>query len=318
MKQLLFNLKQFKYNGGSSELAIITQYAEIIDQYVITSSTDIYGNITSASNAFCDISGYSREELMGKNHNIVRHPDEDKAVYKNLWKTIKAGENWSGEILNRAKNGKDYWVIAHISPMYDEQQQLTGYLAIRQDITDRKKLQAAIIKDELTGAFNRRYYNEILPREISRAKRDKKWLAVLMIDADNFKKYNDTYGHPAGDKALIALSKAAQSCLHRSSDYFFRVGGEEFACVYTVTKAEDANLIAERIRQETFDLNIEHNSNIPYGRFTISIGLMILDPNIVYVEEEIYKYADEALYKAKQNGRNRVEAHFQDHDIELF
>ncbi len=110
------------------------------DKYYITSTTDINGIITDASNAFCEISGYSKEELIGKPHNIVRHPDMGNEVFKELWKTISKGDIWFGKIKNKTKNGKAYWVDATIEPLFDEERNILGYKAIRFDITDRKKL----------------------------------------------------------------------------------------------------------------------------------------------------------------------------------
>jgi PAS domain S-box-containing protein len=112
-----------------------------IDRYIITSTTDANGNIRSVSEAFCDISGYTKEELIGRPHSIVKHPDMDKEVYKELWLTITAGKNWHGEIKNRKKDGTSYWVEATITPDFDEDGNIVGYIAIRQDITDSKKIQ---------------------------------------------------------------------------------------------------------------------------------------------------------------------------------
>ena len=94
----------------------LKSHADIIDRYVITSSTDVNGMITSVSQAFCDISGYTQEELIGHNHNIVRHPEMTADIYRELWETITTGKAWTGEIKNRKKNGDFYWVLIHIEP----------------------------------------------------------------------------------------------------------------------------------------------------------------------------------------------------------
>ncbi len=114
---------------------------EIIDRYVIMSKTDLRGIITDVTNAFCEISGFTREEMVGKPHNIVRHPDMDKAVFKDLWQSIKKGKIWSGEVKNRRKNGTFYWVHAVISPMIDAEGNHIGYISTRQDITESKRQQ---------------------------------------------------------------------------------------------------------------------------------------------------------------------------------
>lgn len=294
----------------------IERYAKTVDRYVITSTTDIYGTITSVSHAFCEISGYSEAELIGKNHNLVRHPDMDSTLYKDLWSTIQKGKYWQGIVKNRKKNGESYWVDVHIEPLKDSENNITGYIAVRQDITAQKTIEKLTMTDELTGAFNRRYYNQMLPIEIDRAIRDEVYLAFLMIDADNFKKYNDTYGHQAGDEVLKAIVTTLNDSFQRAGDYVFRLGGEEFVGLYRIKDPSHAFDVADRARQAMYDLNIEHSGNPPFHRSTLSMGLMILDPKIQYITEEIYKYADEALYQAKSNGRNQVVVH--ESEVNLF
>lgn len=291
--------------------------AQTVDRYVITSTTDLHGTITSVSQAFCEISGYTREELIGQNHNIVRHPDMPPTLYQGLWETISTGKTWQGEIKNLKKNGEHYWVDVYIEPLLNAIGEHAGYIAVRQDITDKKHVEMLTVTDELTQCYNRRYYNQILSKEIARAKRDNHWLGFLMVDADNFKKYNDTYGHQEGDEVLKAIANTLKSTFKRASDYVFRLGGEEFAVLYQVQEKEQGHMIAERARQALFDEKIAHSGNRPYNFVTLSAGLIMLDPSIVYIEEEIYKYADEALYQAKQNGRNTIVMR-DDDDIELF
>lgn len=114
---------------------------EIIGQYIIYSKTDVNGIITEVSDAFCKISEYTKEELIGQNHSIVRHPDMPKSIFKDLWKTLKKREIWKGEIKNLKKSGDYYWISTTITPETDAQNNLIGYLAIRQDITSEKELE---------------------------------------------------------------------------------------------------------------------------------------------------------------------------------
>lgn len=283
-------------------------------------TTDNSGNITYASQAFCELTGYSKNYFeessppLYLSKNVSIHCE----VYQTYTQTFQTNTNWTGEIQGSTKQNKTYCVTCNIEPILENDGRVDSYIAIMQNITANKKLQKLVITDELTGAYNRRYYNQILPQEISRCKREKNWLAVLMIDADHFKKYNDTYGHQAGDDALVLLTQTMQSCFRRPGDFIFRLGGEEFAAVYSVTNPEDADMLAEKVRAAVYNLNLNHSGNAAFGRFTISLGLMLIDPEGFYVEEEIYKYADEALYKAKEAGRNRVEKRSHDDDIELF
>lgn len=121
----------------------LQEQLRLTDEYIIMSTTDIHGNITYASKAFCEISGYSAKELMGQNHRIVRHPDMTKELYKDLWRTLLSKKTWSGEIKNRRKDGSYYWVYATISPVFDFNNNIIGYTAIRDDIADKKNFQEA-------------------------------------------------------------------------------------------------------------------------------------------------------------------------------
>jgi len=121
---------------------------DMIDKHIIISTTTTKGVITSASKAFCDISGYSKDELVGKPHNIIRHPDVPKEVFKEMWDTIKQGKTWNGIVKNKKKNGGFYIVDAHIEPIYDFKNNIKGYIAIRHDITDKEILKEQIKKNE--------------------------------------------------------------------------------------------------------------------------------------------------------------------------
>ncbi len=116
------------------------------DKYVISSKTDLFGRITYASTALCEISGYTQEEMIGKPHNILRHPDMPKSAFKDMWSTIEANRVWAGEVKNLKKNGLSeeegcYWVNAIVSPIYDFEGNKIGYNSIRQNITNKKQLQ---------------------------------------------------------------------------------------------------------------------------------------------------------------------------------
>lgn len=115
--------------------------SSIIDKYVLISQTDTNGIIVYVSQAFCNISGYERKELIGKTHKIIKHPDNSPAIFEDMWSTITHGKVWHGEIKNKKKNGDYYWVEATIEPIFDEQSDIIGYDAIRQDITSKKELQ---------------------------------------------------------------------------------------------------------------------------------------------------------------------------------
>jgi len=128
---------------------------EIIDKHIIFSTTDIKGNITSVSNTFCNISGHTKEELIGKNHNVIRHPDMEKDFFKKLWDTIKRGGKFNGNIKNRTKKGTSYWVNAKIEPVFNSKGQIESYISIGHDITDKKTLEA------LNDSLNEKIASEV-------------------------------------------------------------------------------------------------------------------------------------------------------------
>ncbi len=284
----------------------LNNYISLVDKSVITSSTDLKGNIVSVSDAFCEISKYSKKELIGQPHNIVRDPDFPKDIYEDLWSTIKDNKTWKGEIKNRAKDGSIYWVSAEISPIFDKFGEKTGYTAIRQDITDKKTIETLLITDSLTGINNRRYFTEHFPRVLNSAKRDNHLIAFLIFDVDHFKQYNDNYGHQMGDKVLQGIGSGVSEVLHRGNDYFFRLGGEEFGVVFIPDSKEKALEFSEKIRQAIVDLDIEHKFNSAADCVTASFGLECLEAKDVESVDDMYKNADLKLYEAKESGRNKI------------
>jgi len=284
----------------------IKNYLELIDENIITSSTDLSGTITSVSEAFCHISGYSKEELIGSKHSIIRHSDMPKELFVDLWETILSDRVWKGEIQNKKKNGDEYWVNVTISPAFDDNGIKVGYSSVRQDITDKKTIEKISITDGLTGIYNRRHFNDMFPRLIDSTKRDDGTICFLIMDIDHFKQYNDTYGHQMGDKALVSVAKIISSSLNRADDYGFRLGGEEFGIIFKAKTKEKAKLFADKFKQNIENLKIEHENNSASNYITASMGLVFVKANEIESIKKIYKEADELLYKAKETGRNRV------------
>ena len=298
----IISLKNRQINNINSQMK---KYIKIVDENVLTSSTDLDGNITYASEAFCEISGYTKDELIGTNHRIIRHSDMKESTYKELWETITSGKTWKGEIKNKKKNGDYYWVKASISPVFDNKGEIISYTAIREDITDKKIIEEISITDGLTNIYNRRYFDEIFPKIINEAKRKNELVAFVFMDIDHFKQYNDNYGHQKGDEVLINFAACLKQSLHRSSDYTFRLGGEEFAVVYQMETKEKAVEFANNLRKNIENLKIEHKYSSVSSYITASMGLICKNANEIVIDE-IYKQADDLLYQAKRSGRNQV------------
>lgn len=297
----IISLKNRQINNLNTQMK---KYIKIVNENVLTSSTDLDGNITYVSEAFCEISGYTKEELIGQNHKIIKHYDMLDSTYKDLWETISSGKVWKGEIKNKKKSGDYYWVKAFISPIFDNKQTIIGYTSIRQDITDKKRIEEISITDGLTNIYNRRYFDEVFPKIINSAKRKNELIAFLFMDIDHFKQYNDNYGHQKGDDVLIKFAKCLKDSLHRSSDLAFRLGGEEFALVYQPETKEKAIEFANTIKNNIEKLQIKHEFSSARLYITASMGLVCKNANDI--DKNIYKEADNLLYEAKKSGRNQI------------
>jgi diguanylate cyclase (GGDEF)-like protein/PAS domain S-box-containing protein len=276
----------------------IKKYFEIIDSNFLTSTADLDGNITDVSEALCKMTGYTRDELIGKNHNIFRHKDMPKSVFKEMWDTILSGKIWEGEVKNLKKDGSYYWAQSKITPIFRRDGSIKGFSAIRHDITDKKKLEKLSVTDSLTQIPNRLYLNTNYEKEVKRAKRYKHEFSIILIDVDFFKKVNDTYGHSVGDDCLKQIAKILKENI-RSIDILGRWGGEEFLIISPETDIHEAQVIAEKIRQKISEFNFP-----VIGHVTCSFGISQYHPEDK--AEESFQRADKALYEAKNSGRNKI------------
>lgn len=298
----IFNLRNALSNAlqkSQTYIKTIESQMILIDKNIIISSTDLDGKIIEVSNAFCKISGYTKDQLLGKTHRIIRHTDMPTSKFIKLWETITNGESWQGEIKNRKKDGSFYWVETMIYSVYDELGQKYGYTAISHDITDKKRVEELSITDQLTHLYNRLYLENSFQKEIKRAKRYLHPFAVIMVDIDTFKEVNDTFGHDVGDNVLVGISKILQQNI-RETDILGRWGGEEFLILCPHTDLSDAEILAQKLR-----FSIENFTFDEVGKKTCSFGI-----SVFHLDDEGYKEvikrSDEALYMAKKSGRNRV------------
>ncbi|MDD5157061.1 sensor domain-containing diguanylate cyclase [Sulfurimonas sp.] len=283
------------------------KYIDLIDKYVITSKTNTKGVITDVSDAFTKITGYTKDEIIGNSHSIIRHPDTEDVIYEDMWKIIKSGKIYKGEMKNLNKANKEYWVDATITPLTDRYENILGYSAIYHDITDKKRIEEYSITDALTGLYNRRFFDITLSNELRVSKRENKNLILLMVDIDYFKQYNDTYGHLKGDEVLKAISSVMKTFFKRANDHVYRLGGEEFAVSFYSNNLKNGLDRAESLRINIGNLKIEHSTS-PISKYvSISAGISFIPKECVMEMNEIYEATDKALYRAKENGRNRIE-----------
>ena len=189
---------------------------------------------------------------------------------------------------------------------------LTVYYSRQENKLLENQLYEISITDHLTGLYNRRYFDQFIAEEYSRNKRGQSWLAIVLIDIDHFKMYNDTYGHQAGDDCLQAIAKLLKSHFKRSVDRIIRYGGEEFIVALPETELEQAFHLAEEFREQVKGLNIIHSiSN--HKTITVSIGVNAVHGSYECNLQALIRGADQAMYQSKQQGKNRTTV-FSDHE----
>lgn len=280
-------------------------YKEALDEAAIVAMTDPHGTIVSVNHKFCEISGYSEEELIGANHRLLHSGMHDRAFFRDLYRTITRGAIWHGEICNRAKSGKLYWVDTTIVPHKGLDGRIRSYTAIRFDITPQKTAEERLWRlanvDSLTGLPNRRRFMEDL-QALTEAGKDV-GLAVGLLDIDHFKDINDSLGHVAGDKLLQEIGRRIRGAM-APSDIIARLGGDEFALIFRDCRPHnDLNARIGHIYEalaEPMCLEGDHK------KLSASIGITRF-PHGGKSGSELLKHADIALYAAKAKGRNCAE-----------
>lgn len=276
----------------------LDEFTSILNKYVIIAKTKPDSTIVEVSDAFEKTSGYSKDELIGKSISVIKHPEQDREIIKDLWKKVLNKQIWTGNIRNKKKSGEDFWLEQTVIPKLDENNgNIESFLSISVDITAKIELEKVASIDKLTNVYNRRMLDQFLQVEIEIANRHKEELSLIIIDIDYFKQVNDTYGHLVGDMVLIQLSKIISDNL-RISDIFGRYGGEEFLIICPKTNKNSAFILAEKLRMIVKDF--EFNK---VGYKTISIGIADLKRDDTI--ESLFEKADEALYEAKNSGRNK-------------
>ncbi len=265
--------------------------------------TDARGNFVSVNRAFTDVTGYAAEEVIGRNPRLLQSGRHDAGFYAQMWKQMGETGSWQGEIWNRRKSGELYPEWLNISSVRTPEGEITHYVAIFSDITERKAAQARIEylahHDPLTGLPNRSLLRERLEHEISRARRNEKQLGVLFLDLDRFKTINDSLGHAAGDRLLREVADRLRHNL-RETDVVCRQGGDEFIVILpeladATAAAQAANKIIEALREP-----VDVGDRSVHTSFSIGIALF---PEDGHTPSSLLKAADMAMYHAKESER---------------
>ncbi|MDV7341646.1 diguanylate cyclase [Terasakiella sp. A23] len=277
------------------------QRQHLVDQHIMIAHLDKGANILDVSNALCRFLGKQKEDLIGHQSGFFDNSDEMEETCETISRIIQTGKEWKGEIKRIGPDGDVHWASSSIVPIFDEKYELIGFNNILVDVTSKK----LSLTDKLTHLYNRRRYEEILPREMRLAKRNDLPITLAIMDIDYFKKYNDLYGHPQGDNALSQVAEQFLSCLKRPNDYAFRIGGEEFAVILSGLSVSDSNDFLNGIREAVAGLHIMHEDSDVSDHLTISIGAYVMNADQRLSEEQFYSMADKALYMAKGK-RNSV------------
>jgi PAS domain S-box-containing protein/diguanylate cyclase (GGDEF)-like protein len=273
-------------------LSLIKSYKLAMDESSMVSKADLKGNITYVNDNFCRISKYSKDEIIGKPHSIIRHPSNPKDIFKDLWETLKSKNIWKKILKNIDKYGEEYWVDITILPILDQNKDVTEYIAIRHDITEtvnqKIKLDNIVNTDSLTGLFNRhKLYNDI-NTSISPA--------LAIINIDRFTEVNDFYGHTLGDHVIKEFSSKLLSCRDCNDYLLYHLQGDEFVIFHENIIPDDfleeINQTVKRLRKEKVSLG---NDFINLD-FTIAISFES--------KEELLRTADMALKIAKKENKN--------------
>jgi len=275
--------------------------------------TNINAEIEYVNDAFERATGYSREEVLGRNPNVLNKGRTPDSTYRDLWETLTRGEVWKGEFLNTRKDGKEYVESATIAPIKQADGTITHYVAVKEDITARRQSEELINRlayfDTLTALPNRTLLLDRLEQAMLSADRSKNIGMLLLLDVDHFQLLNDTQGHEVGDRLLQEIAGRLLDAV-RAEDTVARFGGDEFAVIIehlgeqTPSAVAQAELVADKIH---FALNQPYDLALPGRRYhaTPSIGITLFSGQAATLET-LLQQAEVALYKAKSDGRNTV------------
>lgn len=312
-------IRDLEAEAGSHRLTSesLNKVSQAIEQSPVSVMiTGLDGSIEYVNPQLCKITGYTADEIIGKNPRILKSGHTPEVQFKNMWSAITSGHSWAGELYNKKKNGDLFWENVTISPIKNNENVITHYLAIKEDISLRKDYEERLLYqasyDKLTDLPNRTLAYDRIQQAIANAIREQKHIALLYMDFDNFKKINDTLGHEAGDEFLTYMAGRLKACV-RDFDTVARLGGDEFLIMLVEIDArngKEALPFEEQVRRKTEDIlsRVSKPCVIQEMEFSVtaSVGIAIFpqdgdDPHI------LLRNADTAMYRSKRKGRDTYE-----------
>jgi len=288
--------------GNEEKLKLANLVYQAIGEAIMVADAD--NRIVTVNPAFTELTGYSLQEAVGQSTTLLKSGQQNEAFYQIMWHALETTGHWQGEIWNRRRNGETYLEWLTINTVYDDQSKVRHRVATFSDITDQKHAEQTIWQqanfDSLTGLPNRHLFYERLAQEMKKSRRVGLPLAVLFLDLDHFKDVNDTLGHSKGDLLLKEMAQRLLNCV-RNTDTVARLGGDEFTIILAELQEQDS---IERLAQDIlFQLTkpFELAGEIAYVSVSIGITLYPEDTDDIDV---LIKNADQAMYAAKDQGRN--------------
>jgi diguanylate cyclase (GGDEF)-like protein/PAS domain S-box-containing protein len=265
--------------------------------------------VVSANPGFVRITGHDVESTLGKTPPLF---DDDAEALQQVRTRLQASSHWDGTLWARRADRDRFPLDASVDRVHDAQGHVQHYVMVFRDVTEQKLLEDRLRElsatDGLTLLANRRSFDETLERQWHHATRHGEPVSLIMIDIDHFKSYNDLYGHGGGDRCLQQVATAIAAGVRHEGALVARYGGEEFAVILPRTDAATAGEIAEGLRRRVEALGIAHTGNPVSSRITISVGISTRTPPQTDDFIDLMHSADQALYRAKEGGRNGVVA----------
>ncbi|EJF07747.1 PAS domain S-box/diguanylate cyclase (GGDEF) domain-containing protein [Thiovulum sp. ES] len=292
----------------SEQAQRLDENIRIIEENVIVTGTDKNGIINYVSEAFLRMSGYSREAIIGKRHSLFKHPDTPRELYKDLWNTITNGDVWEGEIQNLDSFGRDYWMKVNIHPRRDAKNRIDGYVAIRQDITDKKQVEWMQKRDQLTSLGNREYFKQVFEETVKENISNDKPVSLVLIFMDNLREYNINYSLQKGDSLIRSIAVILRKHATCGKDAIFRLAGGEFTVLCGFKDEGELKEFSERIRQAVENAGYHHNANGEHNVATISVGAFFSENlNPEHDGDQIYAEVSSLIQVSRRKGGNTVE-----------